>query len=336
LSGSVRALLIRRLLQAVTVVAVVVTVTFFLIHLAPGDPLMVEFADPRVSQTVRQYWYHVYGFDQPVHVQFLRYLSGMLHGQLGYSVPLAAPVSTVLARALPNSLMLAGSALALSFGVGVIIALIQVGRQGSISDRTLGAVSLALYCTPGFWLAQVALLVFAYWIPIFPAGGIVDPVMHPYLGGWAAMVDRLRHLVLPVLALTAVSAAGVARFQRAALLDVAGEDYLRTARAKGVPERSVLVRHALRNAALPVISLFGLSLPEFLTGTVFVEKIFGWPGLGALAVDAVTNRDYPTTVACAIIASVAVATGSLVADVLYVVADPRLRRPVATPTITRT
>jgi peptide/nickel transport system permease protein len=322
---AVRAFLARRLLQAVTVIAVVTTVTFFLIHLAPGDPLGGGLDDPRVSEALRQYWRHVYGFDQPVGIQYLKYVSGVIRGQLGYSLAFNEPVSTVMARALPNTAVLAGSALILSFLMGVLIALVQVALRGSMTDRVLGWVSLALYCTPDFWLAQVALLVFAYWLPIFPAGGIVDPVLHPYLGVVAGIVDRLRHLALPALTLAALTAALVARFQRAALLDVAADDYLRTARAKGVPEWAVIVRHALRNAALPVISLFGLSLPGFLTGAVFVEKIFSWPGLGALAVDAVAARDYPVVIACALVASIFVAIGSLTADVLYAVADPRLR-----------
>jgi peptide/nickel transport system permease protein len=326
-----RALLVRRFLQAVAVIAVVTTVTFFLIHLAPGDPLGGDLDNPRVSEAVRQYWRHVYGFDQPIGVQYLRYVAGVVRGQFGYSLSFNEPVSAVLARALPNTCVLAGSALILSFIMGVLIALIQVARRGTLIDRVLGSVSLALYCTPDFWLAQVALLVFAYWLPIFPAGGIVDPVMHPYLSAGPAFADRLRHLVLPALTLAALTAALVARFQRAALLDVAADDYLRTARAKGVPEWAVIVRHALRNAALPVISLFGLSLPGFLTGTVFIEKIFSWPGLGALAVDAVAARDYPVVIACALIASLAVAIGSLLADVLYTVADPRLRHAAALP-----
>lgn len=327
-----RALLARRLLQAVAVILVVMTVTFFLIHLAPGDPLTATLLDNRVPEATRQYWRHVYGFDQPVGVQYLRYVSGVLRGRLGYSLTYNEPVSTVVARALPNTLMLAGSGLILSFGLGVLIALIQVARRGSLTDRVLGIASLTLYCTPDFWLAQVALLVFAYWVPIFPAGGTVDPVIHAYLSAWPALVDRLRHLILPALTLAALSAALVARFQRAALLDVAADDYLRTARAKGVPEWAVIVRHALRNAALPVISLLGLSLPAFLTGTVFVEKIFAWPGLGSLAIDAVAARDYPVVIACTLIASITVALGSLMADILYLIADPRLRHGSILPT----
>jgi peptide/nickel transport system permease protein len=332
----VRALLARRLLQAVAVIAVVTTVTFFLIHLAPGDPIGANLADPRISEATRQYWRHVYGLDQPLGAQFVKYVVGVLRGELGYSLTFNEPVSTVIARALPNTLVLAGSGLILSFAFGVLVALIQVARRESLTDRALGVASLTLYCTPDFWLAQVALLVFAYWVPIFPAGGIVDPVMHPYLAAWPAFVDRVWHLILPAMTLAALTAALVARFQRAALLDVAGDDYLRTARAKGVPEWAVIVRHALRNAALPVISLLGLSLPAFLTGTVFVEKIFAWPGLGSLAIDAVASRDYPVVIACTLIASVTVALGSLIADVLYLIADPRLRHGSMVPTTAAT
>ncbi len=317
------------------VVAVVATVTFFLIHLAPGDPLGGALDDPRVSEAVRLHWRHVFGLDRPLGEQYLRFLAGLVRGQFGYSITYNEPVSALIARAFPNTLLLAGSALVVSFVTGIAIALVQIARRSRITDGVLGGTALALYSLPDFWLAQVALLVFAYWLPIFPAGGVVDPVIHPYLGSAAALGDRVRHLILPMLTLAALSAAGVARFQRAALLDVVADDYLRTARAKGVPEWSVIGRHALRNALLPVITLFGLSLPGFLSGTVFVEKIFSWPGIGSLAVDAVAARDYPVVVACAVMGSVLVVTGSLIADLLSAMADPRLRvgaGPVQAPT----
>jgi peptide/nickel transport system permease protein len=304
---------------------VVTTVTFFLIHLAPGDPLGGALDDPRVSEAVRAHWRHEYGLDRPLLEQYLRFLAGIARGQLGYSIAYQQPVTSVMARAAPNTLVLAGTALVLSFVTGIAIAVFQILRRNRWTDRLLGGVALTLYSVPDFWLAQVALLLFAYWFPLFPAGGVVDPISHPYLGPAAALADRLRHLILPMLTLVALSAAGVARFQRAALLDVARDDYLRTARAKGVPEWSVITRHALRNAVLPVITLFGLSLPGFLSGTVFVEKIFSWPGIGSLAVDSVAARDYPIVVACALLGSVLVAVGSLMADVLSALADPRLR-----------
>jgi peptide/nickel transport system permease protein len=304
----------------------VTTATFILIHLAPGDPIGAGLDDPRVPQAVRAHWRAVYGLDQPLALQFVRYLAGAARGQFGYSFTYNESVSTILARALPRTIVLAGSALVLSFVAGIAMALIQVARHGTAADRAIGVASLAVYSLPEFWLGQVALLTFAYVLPIFPAGGMVDPVMHPYMGPLAAFWDRIDHLILPALTLSILSAAGIARFQRAALLDVAADDYLRTARAKGVPERSVLMRHALRNAALPVITLFGLALPGFLGGTVFIEKVFSWPGIGSLAVDAVSARDYPVVIACAVLGSILVAGGSFVADFLYAVADPRLRR----------
>lgn len=320
-----RSYLIRRVLQAVTVVAVVATVTFFLIHLAPGDPLGGALDDPRVSEAVRLHWRHVFALDRPLGVQYLRFLVGVAHGQFGYSIAYHESVSTLIGRAFPNTLLLAGTALTVSFVAGIAIALVQIARRSRMVNGALGGTALVLYSLPDFWLAQVALLVFAYWLPIFPAGGLVDPVIHPYLGTAGAITDRLRHSILPMLTLAALSAGGVARFQRAALLGVAADDYLRTARAKGVPEWQVITRHALRNALLPVITLFGLSLPGFLSGAVFVEKIFSWPGIGSLAVDAVAARDYPVVVACAVMGSVLVVTGSLLADLLSAVADPRLR-----------
>lgn len=325
---------LRRAAQALAVVAVAVTVTFALIRLAPGDPVMGTLDDPRVPETVRAHWRHVYGVDQPLLTQYVRFVRGAVHGDLGYSIAHQEPVRAVLARAIPNTLLLMGTALALSFVLGMALGVLQAVRHGSATDRAVSGVTLALYSLPDFWLAQLAILVFATWIPLLPAGGTIDPILHPYLGPVAALLDRARHLVLPALTLTALSAAAVARYQRAALLDIAPDDYLRTARAKGLPERVVILRHALRNAAGPVITLFGLALPAFLGGQVFIEKVFAWPGLGAAAVDAVATRDYAVVVAVAIVGSVLVAIGSFVADILGALVDPR-RRLIADTTFDR-
>ncbi len=301
------------------------TATFALIHLAPGDPLAGTLDDPRVTQAVRDHWRHIYGFDRPLPDQYVRFVAGLAHGELGYSIERQEPVRAVLARAIPNTLVLMGIGLLLSFILGIGLGVVQAMRSGSLTDRAIGAITLAGYSLPDFWLAQLAILAFAVWLPLFPAGGVVDPVMHAYLGPLAAALDRARHVVLPALTLTALSAAAVARYQRSALLDVAHDDYLRTARAKGLSERQVMLRHALRNAAAPVITLFGLALPGFLGGQVFIEKVFAWPGLGALAVDAVATRDYAVVVAVAIVGSVLVAVGSFVADLLAALVDPRRR-----------
>ena len=315
----------QRLAQAAVIVAIVAAITFALIHLAPGDPFSAVMDNPNVSETVRQTLRAQYGLDRPLPVQLVRYVNSLAHGELGWSFSHERPVREVLGSALPNTLLLMGVALVGSFTLGILIALIQVARRGSVTDHALSGISLFFFSMPDFWLAILALLTFTYWLPIFPVGGAVDPVMHEYLGLGGRIVDRLRHLVLPALTLTVMASASVARYQRAALLDVLPADYIRTARLKGLTERQILRRHALRNALLPIITMVGLSFPALLTGAFFVEKIFAWPGMGYAVVSAIGTRDYPLVVGGVIIGSIMVTLGSLLSDLLYALADPRLR-----------
>jgi len=317
--------LAQRLGQAAVIVAIVAAITFALIHLAPGDPFSAVMDNPNVSETVRQTLRAQYGLDRPLPEQFVRYVNSLAHGQLGWSFSHERPVLEVLGSALPNTLLLMGVALVGSFTLGILIALIQVARRGSIIDYTLSGISLFFFSMPDFWLAILTLLTFTYWLPVFPVGGAVDPVMHEYMGLGGRFVDRLWHLALPALTLTLLASAVVARYQRAALLDVLPADYIRTARLKGLTEREILRRHALRNALLPIISLVGLSFPALLTGAFFVEKIFAWPGMGYAVMSAIGTRDYPLVVGGVIIGSIMVTLGSLLSDLLYAWADPRLR-----------
>jgi peptide/nickel transport system permease protein len=317
--------LAQRLAQAAVIVAIVAAITFALIHLAPGDPFSAVMDNPNVSESVRQTLRAQYGLDRPLPEQFVRYVNLLAHGQLGWSFSHERPVLEVLGSALPNTLLLMGVALVGSFTLGILIALIQVARRGSILDHTLSGISLFFFSMPDFWLAILALLTFTYWLPVFPVGGAVNPVMHEYMGLGGRFVDRLWHLALPALTLTLLASAAVARYQRAALLDVLPADYIRTARLKGLTEREILRRHALRNALLPIISLVGLSFPALLTGAFFVEKIFAWPGMGYAVVNAIGTRDYPLVVGGVIIGSIMVTLGSLLSDLLYAWADPRLR-----------
>jgi len=317
--------LARRLAQAVVIVAVVAAITFVLIHLAPGDPFSAVIDNPNVSEKVRATLRAQYGLDRPLPEQFVRYVNSLAHGELGWSFSHDRSVREVLGSALPNTLLLMGVALVGSFSLGILIALIQVARRGSLTDHMLSGLSLFFFSMPDFWLAILALLAFTYWLPIFPVGGAVDPVMHEYMGLGGRIVDRLRHLALPAITLTLLASAAVARYQRAALIDVLPADYIRTARLKGLTEREILRRHALRNALLPIISLIGLSFPALLTGAFFIEKIFAWPGMGFAVVNAIATRDYPLVVGGVIIGSIMVTFGSLLADLLYAWADPRLR-----------
>ena len=320
-----RRYLTRRLTQAVVVVFLVVTITFILIHLAPGDPFSAALENPSVTPAVRAQWRAAYGLDQPLPVQYVRYISEAMRGRLGYSFSQHRPVADALADALPNTLVLMSAALAASFLAGIGAGVLQAVRRGRWLDRALSAGALFFYSMPDFWLALMALLVFGYELHLFPITGMFDPVMYDYLSPFQRLVDRAHHLVLPAGTLALLTAAGIARYQRSAMLDVIHEDYVRTARAKGVPPWRVVVRHALRNALLPVITIFGLAFPALLGGAVFVEKVFAWPGMGLLTVGAVAQRDYPLVTASVIVGSVMVAVGSLAADLLYAVADPRLR-----------
>jgi peptide/nickel transport system permease protein len=322
----VRGYLLRRLGQSVAVVLLVATATFVLIHLAPGDPFESALANPKLGEAVRDKWRAIYGFDRPLHEQYLRYMGAVVRGDLGFSFSTNRPVLEALGAALPNTLFLMTLALAGSFAIGIALGVAQAVRRGKFADRVLGTIALVFYSLPDFWLAVMVLLTFAYWIPVLPAGGAVDAVMYPYLSFGERIVDRIEHVILPALTLTALTSAAIARHQRSAMLDVLGDEFVRTARAKGASERRVIMRHALRNALLPVITLFGLYFPALLGGAVLVERIFSWPGMGQLTLDALSLRDYPLVVASAIVASVMVVTGGLIADVLAAVVDPRMRR----------
>ena len=320
-----RRYLLARGLQSVVIVALVVTISFLLIHAAPGDPFAATLDNPSVSSSVRATLRAQYGLDRPLPEQFARYVSQLAHGEMGWSFSHGLPVRSVLAEVLPKTLLLMGTALVASFLVGVATALVQVSRHGSLLDRTLDRISLILAAMPDFWLAILMLLALTYWLPLFPIGGAADPIVHDYLSTVGRFLDTLRHLILPALTLTLLYASGIARYQRSVLLDVMPSDFIRTARGKGLREREILLRHAMRNASLTLITLIGLSLPALLTGAVFIEKVFSWPGMGLTMVNAVGSRDYPLVIGAVITGSVLVVSGSLLADLLYGWADPRLR-----------
>ena len=316
--------LVRRLAAAVAIVFGVVTLTFVVIHLAPGSPFLPgpdRPVDPRVIAALVHRW----GLDQPITTQYLRYLRGLLHGDFGFAFSQGITVTQALAAAIPNTLLLAGTALLLDLGGGLLIGILQAARARRTTDVALGNATLFIYSVPTFWLGLVLVFVFSIWLRWLPPTGTTTPGTYESLSFLGRIGDRLLHLILPACTLGLVGAAGTARFQRAALLETLGRDFIRTARAKGLAERRVLLVHALRNALLPFITLVGVSLPFLLTGSVLIEDVFSWPGMGRLATDAVLARDHSLVTAVAIVASTLVVTGSLVADLLYAAADPRIR-----------
>jgi peptide/nickel transport system permease protein len=314
-----------RLLQATIVVLLVTTVTFVLVHLAPGDPISMLYDGRGLTEEVRQQWRESLGLDRPLSEQYVRWVANTLRGDLGYSVSLRRPVADVIAERLPRTLLLVGLALALSFAIGIVVAVLQSERPGGARDRWLGRVLLLLYSVPDFWFALVVLILFAKWLPILPPGGIVEPVLHDYMTPGERALDRLRHLVLPVGTLTLLATAAISRHQRSALLEVMPSDWMRTAIAKGLSRRRAVRRHALRNALLPSITLAGMYLPALVSGALLIEKVFSWPGMGLLAIDAITSRDYLLITATVLVTSIAVAIGALLADLATALADPRIR-----------
>jgi len=316
--------LVRRLAASIAIVWAVVTLTFVVIHLARGSPFLPEQSqhiDPATLDRLRHDW----GLDRPLPEQYALYLRNLVHGNLGLSFAQHRPVADALADAIPHTFTLAGAALLIDFVLGLALGIYQAARERGLGDIVLGNAALFLNSMPTFWLGLVLLLVFAQRLHWFPVGGLSDPVLCPHVDSLGCLLDSAWHLTLPALTLGLVGAAGTARYQRAAMLEVTRQDYVRTARAKGLSERRVFLAHALRNALLPFITLVGLTLPFLLTGAVLVEWVYAWPGMGRLAVAAILQRDYYVVTGAALVTSTMVVLGNLIADVLYAVADPRIR-----------
>lgn len=327
--------LARRIALGLGVVFVVVTVTFVLVALAPGDPARL-WVGPAAGEAELDAARRALGLDRPLPVRYAAWVWDFARGEWGMSLAHQRPVVRVIGGALPHTLLLSGASLLLTYLAGVLIGLVQALRPRSPLDTGLTVTTLIVYGMPAYWLAIMLVLVFAYlaarlgwpaWLR-FPAMGVAA-VDADFLAPGARIADRLRHLALPLVTLGAIGAAGAARYVRGAVLDVGTQPFVRTAHAKGLPRRQVLRRHVLRNALLPVITLLGLSLPALFSGTVFVEVIFAWPGMGRVMVDAVGARDYPVVMATTAIFAVLVVVGNLLADLLYGAADPRLRRRAA-------
>lgn len=319
------ATILSKLARAVFVVFVAASATFFLIHAAPGDPFSEVLENPNISASAKAHWRELYGLDKPITEQYVAYISNAARGDLGWSFSMNRPVRDVMMDAVPKTALLAIVTLILSFTIGILLGVYQVLRNGSWQERLLSGSSLFVYSLPSFWIALMAMLIFAYWFPVLPVAGATDAVMYDLMNPMEKLVDRIRHMVLPVSVLTLLSATGIARYQRAELLRVVNQDFVRTARAKGLSSSRAIMRHALRNALIPIVTYAGLFLPVLVTGAVFIEKIFSWPGMGYTIINAISARDYPLVMAGVIAGSVMVVTGSLLADFVYTLVDPRLR-----------
>lgn len=314
--------LLRRALQSLLTLVIALIILFLLMHVLPGDPLSRlgegRPLTPEQIQALRER----YQLDQPLLTQLAHFIGGALRGDLGTSIEYARPVSGLLAERLPATLLLGGSVLLLNFTVGLWLGVRQAVRKNSAEDRWLTTLSLVGYATPSFWLGLVlAWLVGVKW-RLLPPAGMRNPLLEE--GGLMAALDIGRHLVLPAITLSVVSIAGTMRYQRTAMLETLRLPYILTARAKGLTEGRVLW-HGWRNALFPVLTLFGLWLPILVSGSVFVESVFAWPGLGSLAATAVGTRDYPLLMGAGILVAGVVVVAGFLTDVAYALLDPRVR-----------
>jgi peptide/nickel transport system permease protein len=320
-----RSWLVRRIAQAVVTFAIAVVLMFVLMRLAPGDPIGRLQDDRAMSQAEVARLRDLYDLDQPVWRQFLTFVQGVLQADLGTSIEHGLPVTSMLAARLGPTLLLGGAAILLNFTVGLWLGVRQAVRRGRREDRVLTVLSLAGYATPSFWLGLVLAWLVGIKLGWLPVAGMKNPLLSPGDPWIVRALDIAAHLVLPALTMSIVTIAGTMRYQRSAMLEVLRLPYIWTARAKGLPERAVIWRHAWRNALFPVITLFGLWLPLLVTGSVFVEMVFAWPGLGSLAAHAASSRDYPMVMGASLLAAGVVVTASLLTDIAYALLDPRVR-----------
>jgi peptide/nickel transport system permease protein len=294
----------------------VTVIVFVIVHLLPGGPRAL--LGPKTTARQLHLFTVQNGYDKPIFVQYFHYLGNLIHGNLGYSYHYNQSVGSLLVQNLPKSALLVGLALAVALLIGVPLGLLQAVRRNRVSDYVLTGATFVGYSMPVFWLGILLILAFAVQLHVFPAEG-------PQGATVGAVLSQPSALVLPVVTLAIVSIAVFSRYTRSSAVETLVQDHIRTARAKGVPERRIISHHVLRNSLLPVISLIGLSLPYALSGAVVVESVFNYPGMGLLFWNSALSHDYSVLLGFTIVIAAATVLGSLMADLLYAVADPRVR-----------
>ena len=309
--------LARRLLESVVLLLIVSVTTFALIRSAPGGPSLL--ANPELSRQDIEQMREQLGLNDPLPLQYGRWLGNLFRGNLGASYSTVEPVGGLIRDRLPNTLALTGLALALSIVVAIPLGVLSATRRNSRFDRFVAGVSFFGISIPVFWLGIILIILFSSQLRWLPAGGMST------LGQEFSLVDRLKHLALPTIVLATANLAELTRYTRSGMITVLGEDYVRTAHAKGLARRSVVFGHALRAALIPVVTVIGVLLPRAVSGAAITETVFSWPGMGRLAVEAATTRDYPVVMGTTLTVAVVVIASSLLTDVVYGFVDPRVR-----------
>lgn len=315
--------LIKRILAAVPLLFGLVTLVFLITRLLPGDPTLL-FISPKVPPHIAAQLRTEFGLDQPMMVQYVRWVAGLASGNLGFSFTHQRAVVDVIGNAFLNTALLAGAAIILEVVIGVLIGILAAQYRQSLLERWISYGGLVIYTMPAFWVATLLLLLFSRALGILPSSHM-HSIGAEHLNPFEYYLDLLKHLILPSLTLALPGAAGLARFVHTQLAITTRQQYIITARSFGFSDRRILLKYALPNALLPVITLVGLELGGLLSGALVTETIFAWPGIGRITVTAIFARDYPLILGCTIISGIVVILGNLIADVLYTAVDPRVK-----------
>ncbi len=328
--------IVKRLAMLVPVMLGVSIIAFSLIHLAPGDPARTMLGE-RATQEQLNEIREKYGLDKPIYVQYGIWLNGVLHGDLGRSITTHEEVAKEIGDRFPNTMELAIAAMIFAIIVGVFAGIISATKQYSITDYTCMGVALFGISMPVFWLGIMLMMIFGVFLGWLPIGGRID-LLIPFqrvtgfmvfdsiiTGNFPALISVLRHLILPAIALGTIPMAMIARVSRSSMLEVLRQDFIRTERAKGLSERMVIYKHAVRNAMVPVVTVIGLNFGLLFAGAILTETVFSWPGIGRLVVNAVYERDYPLVVGCILVFAIVFVIVNLVTDILYTRIDPRIQ-----------
>lgn len=311
--------IIKRLLQAIPLLIGVSIIGFAMMHLAPGGPLAVYTLNPTITAQDIERIKHVFGLDQPIHIQYVKWAYGIFTGNWGFTFFGGRPVLDVILERFPATLLLMGSGMSLAIIIGMLIGILGAVRRYSIFDYLATTGAMVALSFPTFWFGLMTIFIFSLKLGWLPSGGMFT------LGGEENILDLLRHLILPTVVLALVLVAQWSRYSRSSFLEVIHQDYIRTAKSKGLSGRRILFRHAFPNAVAPLIALAGIQLPWLFSGALVTETIFGWPGMGRLFVDALTMKEYPVLMGMIMITAIFVIIGNLLADVINALIDPRIR-----------
>lgn len=311
--------IVRRLLQAIPLLFIITVISFAIVTLAPGDPVYMFVNPDQVAAQDLDMIRHQLGLDKPIHIRYIHWLGNALRLDFGNSFLTGRPVMEMLFEAIPNTLFLAFASTVFALLVAIPAGIVSAVKRNTGWDYAFSTVSFIGMSLPSFWFGLMLILFFSLKLGILPTAGMRENFDQFDL--W----DRLSHLIMPMIVLGMGAMAGQMRQLRGAMLEVVRQDYIRTARSKGLKERVVILKHALRNALLPTITLLGFIIPGLFGGAVVTESIFSWPGVGRIAINAAFTRDYPLIMGNLMITSTMVILGSLIADLLYAVADPRIK-----------